>query len=467
MHNLQEINYRRAIIGTIWSRPAALGLLASTVLLGHSVCGQDAATVAAPPPATTTNQPPSTLNPQPQSQPSTINPQLSTPFTSFRLGPFDIQPRISTGVTYDDNILISSHNPESDLIWSLKPAFLAVTGDRLAIEDYRLTYHDVVRFSPDTFIITDQETWPGRTLMVDYGPQFNWFTKYRENDSIDEFLHANALWPMGKLILGLRQDYVLQNTTIIEAGRRSWEQTMPTVLMAGYQFSDKTTAEVNLSHNSVSYEQQGMADYSDWNWDNWFNYQYSPRLNLSLGANLGILDLSSQPQQTYETPMVRARYRYGERVILDGSIGVQLRQYDGGVPNTAEPVCNLVAYYQASENSAFDLTLFRRESPSVSPGYDYMSTGASLGVHQRLGDRYSACLRIAYYDFNYLATSQALVASGQASTLNNYIEVRPELEIRFTRHLVGSLFYLFRTMQASRGDGWTDNQVGTRLTWTF
>ena len=105
--------------------------------------------------------------------------QPSTPFTSFRLGPFDIQPRISAGVTYDDNILISSQNPESDLIWSLKPAFLAVAGDRLAIEDYQRTYHDVVSFSPDTFIITDQETWPGKTLMVDYGPQFNWFTSTR------------------------------------------------------------------------------------------------------------------------------------------------------------------------------------------------------------------------------------------------------------------------------------------------
>jgi hypothetical protein len=272
---------------------------------------------------------------------------------------------------------------------------------------------------------------------------------------------------MGKMVLGLRQDYVLQNTTIIEAGQRTWDQTIPTVLMTGYQFGEKTTAEVNLSHSTVSYEQQGLADYSDWNWDNWFNYQYSPRLNLSLGANLGIVDLSPQPGQTYETPMARARYRYGERVILDGSVGVQLRQYDGGVPNTIEPVCNLVAYYQASENSTFDLTVFRRESPSVSFGYDYMSTGASLGLRQRFGDRYFAGLRITYYDLNYLATTPALAASGQANTVNNYIEVRPALEVRFTRHLVGSLFYLFQTVQAPLGGGWTDNQVGTRVTWTF
>src|ERR1035437_3643626 len=99
MHYLQEVNYRRAIIGTIWSRPAALSMLASTILLGHSACGQDTATVAVPP--TTTNQPPSTLNPQP-----------STHSTELRLGPFDIQPRITTGVTYDDNIFTSSHNPK-------------------------------------------------------------------------------------------------------------------------------------------------------------------------------------------------------------------------------------------------------------------------------------------------------------------------------------------------------------------
>ena len=121
-------------------------------------------------------QPPSTLNSQSsivpltkEDQPST-NSQLyptpdsqpSTPFTSLRLGPFDIQPRITAGVTYDDNILISSQNPESDLIWSLQPAFLAVAGDRLAIEDYRRTYHDVVSFSPDTFIITDRKPGPAR-----------------------------------------------------------------------------------------------------------------------------------------------------------------------------------------------------------------------------------------------------------------------------------------------------------------
>ena len=459
VHYSQDINYWRAIIGTIWSRPAALGLLASTVLLGHSVCGQDAA--IPPAPAAGTNTQPSTLNPQPQSQPSTLP-------TELRLGPFDIQPRITTGVTYDDNIFTSSHNAKSDVFWSLHPAFLAVAGDRLAIEDYRRTYHEVVSFSPDTFIITEPSEWPGRTLMVDYGPRFNWFTTYDQNNCIDEFLRINALWPMRKMILGLRQDYTLLDMTVIEIGQRARQQTIPTVLMAGYQFSEKTSAEINLSRTSVSYDQQeGLADYTDWNSDNWLNYQYSPLFNVALGANLGVLDLPSQPGQTYETPMVRARYRYGARILFDGSVGVQLRQYEGGIPSTAEPVLSLTAYYQASEKSSIYLKCFRRETPSVSMGYNYLSTGVSLGFAQRFGDRYYTSLGMTYYDINYLGTSPGFAAAGQARRVDNVFEIRPAFEVRFTRHLFGSLFYLFRTVQSAQWDGWTDNQVGTQFTWTF
>ncbi len=375
-----------------------------------------------------------------------------------------MQPR----VTYDDNIFTSSHNPKSDVFWSLEPAFLAVAGDRLAIEDYRHTYHEVVSFSPDTFIITEPSEWPGRTLMVDYGPRFNWFTTYDQNNCIDEFLKINALWPMRKMILGLRQDYTLVDTIAIEAGGRARQQTIPTSLMAGYQFSERTTAEVNLSHTSVSYEQDpGLADYTDWNWDNWLNYQYSPLFNLALGANLGAVELPSQPRQTYETPMVRTRYHYGARILLDGTAGVQLRQYEGDIPSTAEPIFSLTAHYEASDKSSFLLTAFRREIPSVLFGFNYLSTGVSLGFRQRFGDRYYTSLEMTYYDINYLGTSPGFVTTEQASRVDNAFEVRPAFEVRFSRHLFGSLFYLFRTVQSAQWDGWTDNQIGTRFSWTF
>jgi hypothetical protein len=375
---------------------------------------------------------------------------------------------MTTGVTYDDNILLSSQHAESDVIWSMQPAFLAIAGDRLGMEDYRRTYHDVVSFSPDTFIITEPESWPGKTLMVDYGPGFNWFSEHTKNNCIDEFLTINTLWPIRKMILGFRQDYKLENTTIIEAGVRTWQQTIPTVLMAGYQFSEKMTAEVNLSRTSVSYEEtQGLADYTDWDWDTWFNYHYGSRFNMALGANLGILDLVSQPAQTYETPQIRARYRYGARMLFDGTFGVQMREYGGGIPSTLDPVFSLVAHYVASENTDLRLEAFRRESPSGTTGYDYISTGATLGLEHQIGSRYFASLDTTYYYANYLATSPALVPTEFARAVDNFIEARPTLEVRFNRHLVGKLFYLYRSIQSRQRQGWVDQQFGTRFIWTF
>lgn len=399
--------------------------------------------------------------------PLTVQP--STLFTSLSLGPVDIQPRCRAGAIYDDNILIepSSSHPKSDLIWYAQPAFFAVAGDRTAIREYLLRYDDVITFSPATFVLAPPDTWPGATVMLDYGPRFNAFTDHSENDSADQFLTFNALWPMRKLIVGVQQKYTLQNTTIIEAGRRTWQETVPTAALAAYQFSEKTTADFKLSRTAISYEQQDLANYTDWNWDNWLNYQYTERLNLSAGVNVGLLDQASHAEQTYQTPQLRARYRYGARLVLESTAGLQMRQYDDREDCTVEPVFNASVSYLLSENTSIRLTGFRRELPSVSFGYDYIASGASLELQQQLGDRYIVSLAMTGYSSDYVATTQKLLSTDQAHRTDTFIEVKPALSIRFTRHWYGRLFYLFRTVQSGLWDGWTDNQVGSELTWTF
>jgi hypothetical protein len=453
MNGSNRSDYRMAILTTLWPRPAAVSLLASTTLLVCSARGQEANS-------------PSLSNTNPA--PAVVSTQAANASAGFRLGPLDIQPRVVTGVTYDDNILISSQNRESDVIWSLQPAFLAVAGDRAAIEEYQRTYHKVVSFSPDTFVIRPPEDWPGKTLLVDYGPRFNWFTKHTENDCIDEFLNFTALWPIDKLILGVHQGYVLQDTTIIEAGQRTSQQIVPTVLTGGYRFSDKTTTDTSVGRHAVSYQEgSGLADYTDWNWNTWLNYQYGPKLNLSAGVNVGLIDLASQPNQTYETPMVRARFHYGPRALVDASAGAQMRQYDRGVPNTTEAVFKVTGYYQAFERTSVSLSLFRDQLPSVGYGYDYVITGASAGVWQEIADRLFATLSVGYYHADYLATASSATGTPGADRVDNYVDVMPGLEFRFNKHLVGNAFYEFRNLESREQDGWSDNRVGAQLTWTF
>jgi hypothetical protein len=74
---------------------------------------------------------------------------------------------------------------------------------------------------------------------------------------------------------------------------------------------------------------------------------------------------------------------------------------------------------------------------------------------------------MTYYDINYLGTSPGFITTAQAKRVDNVFEVRPAFEVRFSRHLFGSVFYLFRTAQSAQWDGWTDNQIGTRFSWAF
>ena len=303
--------------------------------------------------------------------------------------------------------------------------------------------------------------------MLDYGPRFNWFTKYPENNSIDQILAFNALWPMTKLILGARQGYRLENTTIIEAGQRTEQETIPTDLLAGYRFTEKTSAEVNLHRTSVDYEQgTGLLGYTDWNDENWFNYQATPRLNLGAGVTLGWLQVPDQQGQTYEQFLARARYLPGERITVDASVGGQFRQFESGIDPTFEPVFTLTAYYRPLDATWVYLTGYRREYPSVSEGLNYVMTGASLGGRQQLGDRYFLTLAVDYYTMDYTPTVPNSPSS-DVGRKDDYLQARLGFEVRFTRHLVGTLAYTLRTVDSNTWDGFTDNQIGTHVTWTF
>ena len=399
-----------------------------------------------------------TASPTAETAADSAKPAFSLRLPDLRLGPFDFNPRLTIGVVYDDNILIASQNPQSDLIWSVQPAVRVVAGDRSTMTEYRLLGYDVMYLSPGTFITRPQEGWPGKMLMLDYGPKFNGFTDHSENDSIDQLGGFNALWPLAKAILGVNQGYRLENTTIIEAGRRSQQETIPTSLMAGYQFSEKTSAELNLRRTSINYEVKDLTGYTDWSNDNWFNFQATPLLNVGGGVTLGTLD-SGDRSQNYEQLLARARYQLAERVIVGLSLGGEVRQFEDS-SSTVEPIFSLDATYRPLDQTTITLAGYRRDLPSVYSGYNYLLTGISANVRQQIGDRYFVQVGAAYDNYSYLANARQTVTDRS----DNYFLARVSFDVRFTKHLDGEVFYQFRTLDSSQADGFSNNQAGLQLT---
>ena len=387
---------------------------------------------------------------------------LGKKLSDLRLGPFDLHPRLVAGLTYDDNILLSTANKQADTIWMIQPALQAVAGDDAALIAYRDQHWDVLGLSPGNLIIQQSESWPGKLLILDYGPRFQIFDKYTGNNSIDEFATFNLLLPMGKLILGLRQDYSLQKAEIIEFDERTTVESIPTTLSAAYEFGDKTSLESDFRRFSIGYEAPGLTGYTEYNTEDWFNYRLEENLTGSLGASAGWDNVANHQDQTFEQVRARARYNYTEKLTFDVSAGGELRQFENGLPETLSPVFTVAGDYRLAERTSLRLTGSRQVYAAIFNGYNYATTGASLEVRQGITERYTAAVSAGYYSVDYTPITRALTEYS-----GDYYVVRISLEAKLLRHLTGQMFYQFVSSQSQVSSDVNDDQTGVQLTLSY
>jgi len=461
--NLRSVS-QSAFNSKIWSMPAVkysgLFALRSWIifLAVFSFC-KSASVALAQDDATAKTQDNSAAKTQDDSAAKT---SLEKQLLELRLGPFDLHPRLVSGVTYDDNILYSIGNKEADTIWMVQPALQAVAGDDAALIAYRDQHSDVLTLSPGNFIFQQPADWPGKVLILDYGPRFQLFDKYTVNNSLDQFATLDLLWPMDKLILGFRQEYQLQKETIIEAGERTTVELIPTTLSAAYQLSDKTSIEGNLRRFSIDYEAPGLIGYTEYNTEDWFNYNLEEDLPVSLGVLAGIDDVANHQGQTYEQLRARARYIYTEKLNFDVSVGGELRQYENGSPETLNPVFTAVGEYRLSELTRLLLTGYRQQYAAIFNGYNYAASGASLEVRQGITDRFTVSLSGGYYGLQYSSASVPVITH-----TDGYSTARLSLQAKIVRHLNGQIFCQWVSRQSQFNGDLSDDQAGVQVSLSY
>jgi hypothetical protein len=395
-------------------------------------------------------------------QSNSAPPSLASQLAELRLGPFDLHPRFGAGLTYDDNFLYSTTGREADAIWMFQPAMQAVAGDDAGLIAYRDRNLDVLALVPGNLILLQPEDRPGKLLILDYGPRFQFFDRYTANNSVDEFATVDLLWPMEKLILGFRQDYQLQKEAIIEAGQRTSVENIPTTLSAAYQFGDKTSMETDLRRFSVGYQAAGLVGYTEYNTEDWFNYSLAEDLPVSLGVLAGEDEVANHQDQDYEQLRARSRYIYTEKLTFDASVGGELREYENGKGETLAPVFTVAGDYRPSERTSFRLTGYRQQYAAIVYGFYYASTGASLEVRQGITDRFTASLAAGYYSLEYTYFSGAL-----PTHTSGYYTARIGLEAKIVRHLSGQIFSQWIGRQSLIDRDISENQTGGQLTLSF
>ena len=388
---------------------------------------------------------------------------LNIPPLALTLGPVNLHPRVAAGLVANDNLLFTSANKESDLFWTVQPGLQAVIGDDAALINARDQGNDPLGITPGSLIIQPPEAWTGNIFMLDYAPRFKFYDKYTAYNAMDEFATLNLLWPMSKLILGFRQDYQLEKATIIEANQMTTTETMATALSAAYQFGDKTSVECNFRRMDISYNQSGLIGYTEYNTEDWFNYELTESMPVSLGVLAGYDDVAAYRQnQTYEQLRARLRYIFTEKLVFDASVGGEMRHYENGLADSFSPVFTVSGAYRPAERTTVSLTGYRRQDAAIFNGYNYNSTGATLSLSQGITDRFTAGASIGYYTLDYKAVTSAV-----ANYSDDYYTAGVSLQAKIARHLTGQVSYDLTLLQSPVSGDLNQNLISVNLTLSY
>ena len=432
-------------------------LLAAMVIASgvtHQASAQDASPNS--PPAAPANQP-AWLN---SSQPLTLS-----------YGSFDLHPRLRSTTIYDDNILFSPKGRQQDIINQVAPGIQILGGDRQTLETYlnRAEYWNyslnLLKLAPSSLIVDSAENWPGKFVLVDYSPQWQKFGKHTENDSLDQFVVANAVWPMAKLILAVQETYSDQKATVVEASTRSTIQQNHTELNAAYRLNEKFSVDTAFVRQDVQYPgNTNLVGFTEWKGSVSLNRQVGPTLNVSWVSAGGMDEIAAGQNQQFLQSGVRARYNYSELFLVDGSLGVEYRQFDTGRGDTFTPYFTFGASYRPWERTSIRVGIARQQFASLNQGYFYTSTGGYLTLRRDFTDRFSIWTDLSYFQFDYTPTAN--VANN--SKPSDYYALRLTGDYKLWKHLDSQLYYQFSGNGVLQNDTVVqDHQIGLQLTLRF
>ena len=349
-----------------------------------------------------------------------------------------IRPYIKTGVTYDDNIFITNQNRTADIIYNVDGGFGFELGD------YRDLYENY--------------------LLLEYLASGFFFSNHPAQNSLDQSYSLLAQYRITQLAIQLESKFQSLNGADRQVGAFTSRMLFFNALRFVYTHSEKTDLEFEINQSTSRYPEQ-LSSYTT-EVQLAFDYEILPKVRIGPEAIVGINQVEDSPNRLYQTLNARLNYQIAEKLNLKASGGIQVNEYtSGGEPMRILPVFSVGSEYQLSPKTSLSVTAYRnlQASPSLA-GQDFIATGAELGITQQFNQKISLSLTAGYENDTYVANS----ASVQASRVDNFCFLRPEVSYNFMKYLNANFSYEYRSNASTlQQDSWFDNQVNFELSLNF
>jgi hypothetical protein len=361
---------------------------------------------------------------------------------------------LTVRTVYDDNINLSHDNRIKDFYTTIEPAIMLGFGDIDArVENY---------------------------VRLDYLPAVFLFADHSENNSVQHVVRAEGQYRINRLTLNLSQlvqimdgvDVQTQNAAgsldqqvNLDVAGRTRFNIYTTHLNAAYYLTGKTFVSSGADYTATHYSQLISSEVLAANV--FINYNYSPKMIVGLGGTFGDDRVDDpNPDQTFEQVNVRLSYQATGKIDFVASGGVEFRHFDGDMRDEhISPVFEIGVHYEPFDGTKISLTANRRIlNSAVLAAQNYTVTNISVGLQQRLLDRFYLGVNLGYENSDYFST----ISNAGSTRQDDYFFVQPSIAVRVTRFWSMGAYYLYRA-NSSSSDAFSfhDNQVGLRASLKF
>ena len=319
---------------------------------------------------------------------------------------------------YDSNVFLRNINAQHDMMWSARPGFQYSYGDEKA----------------------------KLQLLADYNAQFNFYDKFSQQNSLNQFLSLSLTYRMQKTSFKLSGMFNQVTGGDLDVGGQAQRINFSPQLQIMHEVSEKV--RVGLSGQLQETHYNSLISSTTWRFGLFADYAFSPRFRLGLQFNQMVQEVQQSGSQSGQDYLVRLEYEASQKLSLTGSAGLHLL-HTISAGDASLPVGMIGFKYAVGPKTSLYVNAYARaqNSPSLSGQY-FQSEGVLLGIQQQLGTKLSVGA-----DFGYDFSEYHSYLAGVATTRKDHVRfVRPWLKYTLHRHLSLDVFYQ-HTTNDSTGSG--------------
>lgn len=319
---------------------------------------------------------------------------------------------------YDSNVFLRKINAQHDMMWSARPGFQYSYGDEKA----------------------------KLQLLADYNAQFNFYDKFSQQNSLNQFLSLSLTYRMQKTSFKLSGMFNQVTGGDLDVGGQAQRINFSPQLQIMHEVSEKV--RVGLSGQLQETHYNSLISSTTWRFGLFADYAFSPRFRLGLQFNQMVQEVQQSGSQSGQDYLVRLEYEASQKLSLSGSAGLHLL-HTISAGDASLPVGMIGFKYAVGPKTSLYANAYARaqNSPSLSGQY-FQSEGVLLGIQQQLGTKLSVGA-----DFGYDFSEYHSYLAGVATTRKDHVRfVRPWLKYTLHRHLSLDVFYQ-HTTNDSTGSG--------------